>query len=55
VPLGGWTWWRRVFKEEDYPPEAILEAQAFDDATAEAAVEAVVALYEKLRPHVGTP
>lgn len=47
-----WWGWRRVFLEEDYPPEAVLDEQAFDEATARAAVEAVVALFEKLQPHI---
>ena len=47
-----WWNWRRVFLEEDYPPGAVLDEQAFDEATAREAVEAMVALYEKLQPHV---
>jgi hypothetical protein len=52
--LRNWWNWRRVFREEDYPPEAVLNEQAFDEATARAAVEAVVRLYDKLRPNIRT-
>lgn len=48
----GWGNWRHVLLEEDYPADAVLDEQAFDEATAREAVEAVVALYEKLQPHV---
>lgn len=48
----GWWSWRRVLVEEDYPADAILDEQAFDEATAREAVEAVVKLHEKLEPHV---
>jgi hypothetical protein len=47
-----WWNWRRVFLEEDYPAEAFLDEQSFDEATARAAVEAVVALFEKLHPYI---
>ncbi len=49
--LRNWWGWRRVFLEEDAPPNAILVEQAFDEATAKEAAEAVVALYEKLKPY----
>lgn len=49
--LRNWWGWRRVFLEEDSPPNAILDEQAFDEATAKEAAEAVVALYEKLKPY----
>ncbi len=49
-----WGTWRRVLREEDYPADAVLNEQAFDEATAREAVEAVVALFEKLQPHIGT-
>lgn len=52
--LRNWWGWRRVFLEEDHPPEAVLIEQAFDEATAKAAVEAVVSLYEKLQPYIRT-
>lgn len=49
----GNTWpWRRVFLEEESPAEAILDEQAFDEATAREAAEAVVRLYERLQPHI---
>ncbi len=48
----GWWNWRHVLLEEDYPADAVLDNQAFDEATAEEAVEAVVALYMKLEPYV---
>ena len=38
--------------EEDDPPGAVLTEQAFDEATAREAVEAVVGLYEKLQPYI---
>jgi len=44
--------WRRVLVEPDHPASAVLDEQAFDEATARAAVEAVVRLYEKLQPHI---
>ena len=47
-----WWNWRRVFLEEDYPPWAVLDEQAFDEATARAAVDAVVTLFEKLQPYI---
>ena len=50
--LRNWWGWRRVFLEGDYPAEAVLDEQAFDEATARAAVEAVVALFEKLQPYI---
>ncbi len=49
--LPHWVGWRRVFSEEDSPPDAVLDNQAFDDATAKEAAEAMVALYEKLESH----
>lgn len=50
--LPNWGGWRRVFSEEDSPPDAVLDNQAFDDATARKAVEAVEALYERLEPYI---
>jgi hypothetical protein len=50
--LGNWWGWRRVFLEEESPAEAFLDEQAFDEATAREAVEAVVRHYERLQPHV---
>lgn len=50
--LRNWWGWRRVFLEEDYPAEAVLDEQSFDEATARAAVEAVMALFEKLQPYI---
>jgi hypothetical protein len=52
--LPGWHYWRRVLNEPGYPPEAILNEGAFDDATAREAVGAVVELYETLLPYVET-
>ncbi len=49
-----WGGWRRVLVEPDHPASAILDERAFDGATAKAAVEAVVRLYEKLQPHIKT-
>ena len=45
-------WWRRVFLDGSYPPEAILDDHEFDEVTARAAVEAVVVLFEKLQPYI---
>jgi hypothetical protein len=52
APLSGWGYWHRVLREEDYPPGATLEDQAFDERTAEAAADAVSALVKQLRPYV---
>ena len=49
--LPGWQW-HRVLREEAYPLDAALEEDAFDDETVRAAVDAVAALVELLRPHV---
>lgn len=55
TPLGrGWGYWHRIFEEEDYPAEAALNDRAFDQNTAEAAVDAVTALVEQLRPYIET-
>ena len=50
--LAGWGNWRRVLREEDYPPDAALEEQAYDEDTVRAASDAVFRLVEILRPHV---
>ena len=50
--LPHWPSWRRVFLEEALPAEAVLDEQAFDDATARAAVEAVVRFFERLQPYI---
>jgi hypothetical protein len=50
--LSGWGDWHRVFSEEAYPPGAALDEEAFDEDTAEAAVDVVCALVEQLRPYV---
>lgn len=51
-PLDGWRYWRKVLAEEDYPPRAVLEEDAYDSETARAALDAVVDLVELLRPRV---
>jgi len=53
-PFHGWGW-RRVFLEENHPPDAVLDEQSFDEATAIAAVDSVVELFEKLQPHINAP
>lgn len=50
--LSGWSVWRRVLYEDDYPPDANLEHIGFDEDTARAAADAVTDLYDRLRPHV---
>lgn len=49
--LPGWDW-HKVLLEEDNPPGAVIEDYAFDSETVRAAVDAVAALVELLRPHV---
>jgi hypothetical protein len=49
--IRGWDW-HKIFREEDHPQEAVLDEQAFDEGTAEAAVGTVTALVEQLRPYV---
>ena len=49
--LPGWDW-HKVLLEEDHPPDAALEEDAFDSETVRAGVDAVAALVELLRPHV---
>jgi hypothetical protein len=51
TPISGWGW-QRVFREEEHPESAVVDEMAFDEGTAEAAVEAVSTLVEMLRPHV---
>ena len=51
TPLNGWNVWHRVFDEEDYPPP-ILDEVVFDENTAVAAVDAIAAFVEQLRPYV---
>jgi hypothetical protein len=51
-PIRNWTYWRRVLKEEDFPPTAALNKQSFDEACAQEAAERVIALVDSLRPHV---
>lgn len=48
TPLAGWREWHRVFLEEDYPTGDMIDQQAFDEDTAEAAADAVSALVEQL-------
>ena len=50
--LPGWTRWRRVLQEEDYPENSTLDEQSFDEATAQEAAQRVLTLVELLRPHV---
>lgn len=52
TPLAGWREWHRVFLEEDYPTGDMIDEQAFDEDTAEAAADAVSALVEQLRPYI---
>ena len=47
-----WPRWRRVFAEEDYPPDAYLKAIGWDERTVEEAVEKVSRHIEELRPWV---
>lgn len=49
--LPGWGW-HKVLREEDHPPDAVIDDYAFDAETVRAAVDAVAALVELLRPHV---
>ena len=50
--LPGWTRWRRILQEKDYPENAILDERSFDEATAQEAAQRVLTLVEQLRPHV---
>ncbi len=50
--LPRWDKWRKVLREEDYPPDATLEEQAYDEDTVRAASDAVSRLVELLRPHI---
>ena len=50
--LPGWTRWRRVLQEEDYPENSTLDERSFDEATAQEAAQRVLTLVELLRPHV---
>lgn len=52
TPVRHWTYWHRIFREEDYPDSAEIADNAFDEETVQTAVGAVVALVELLRPHV---
>lgn len=52
TPVARWTYWHRVFLEEDYPASAEVGDQSFDADTTREAVGAVIALVELLRPHV---
>jgi len=52
TPIRGWGW-HRIFREEEHPESAVVDEMVFDEGTAKAAVEAVSALVETLRPHVG--
>ncbi|MBN9119232.1 MAG: PD-(D/E)XK nuclease family protein [Planctomycetes bacterium] len=51
--LPGWSAWRRVFKEEDWPAEARIPATGSDDETARMAVERTLDLIARLRPYIG--
>ncbi|MFC1791653.1 PD-(D/E)XK nuclease family protein [Gemmatimonadota bacterium] len=48
----GWPRWRRVFAEEDFPPDAYLKAIGWDEGTVEEAVKKVSGHIEELRPGV---
>ena len=50
--LPGWTAWRRVLQEEDYPSNSTLDEQSFDEATAQEAALRVLTLVDLIRPHV---
>ena len=50
-PIRGWGW-RRVLIEEEYPQDAVLDEQSFDDETAREAAHRALALVERLRPYV---
>jgi hypothetical protein len=52
TPVGGWSYWHRVFREEDHPENAVVDEMAFDEGTAVAALEEVSVLAGRLRPHV---
>ncbi len=55
TPIRHWGGWRKVLREEDDPSSAVVDQMVFDEDTAKAAVEAVSALVERLRPHVEGP
>ena len=50
--LPGWTRWRRVLQEEDYPENSTLDERSFDKATALEPAQRVLALVDLIRPHV---
>ena len=52
APLPGWTAWRRVLQEEDYPQSSTLDEQSFDEATALEAAQRILALVDLIRTHV---
>jgi hypothetical protein len=52
TPIGSWGW-HRIFREGEHPESAVVDEMVFDEGTAVAAVEAVSALVETLRQHVG--
>ena len=52
TPIRGWTVWRRVLSEENFPQNSTLDEQSFDEASAQEAAQRVIALVELLRPYV---
>lgn len=49
--IPNWSW-RRVLLEEDWPIDSIISATGTDEDIARCAVERIVELVERLRPHV---
>jgi hypothetical protein len=47
--LRGWTVWRRVLQEEDYPESAAVDEGEFDKRTAKLAAKRVLALVDQFR------
>jgi hypothetical protein len=52
APISEWKVWRRVFREEDYPSDAVVEASTFDDETASEAADRVLRIADMLHPHI---
>jgi PD-(D/E)XK nuclease superfamily len=52
APIGEWKAWRRVFREEDYPSDAAVEACNFDDETASEAADRVFRIVDMLHSHI---
>jgi hypothetical protein len=51
-PVSDWSVWRRVFREDDYPADAVLNERGFDEETAKEAADRVFSLIELLEPHI---